>query len=47
MTSYGGLELVTRYFRNMNMRGRLGTALAAVPNDYGSARLARLVLGLF
>ena len=47
LTSYGGLELLTRYFRTMNVMSRLRTALATAPSDYGSARLALLVLGLF
>jgi hypothetical protein len=47
LTSYGGLELITRQFRTMNVMSRLRRALAAVPSDYGSARLALLVLGLF
>jgi hypothetical protein len=47
LTSYGGLELVARYFRQMNVVGRLRTALATVPSDFGSARLALLVVALF
>jgi hypothetical protein len=47
LTSYGGLEMSTRYFRTMNVMSRLRRALAAVPSDYGSARLALLVLGPF
>jgi hypothetical protein len=47
LTSYGGLELVGRYFRTMNVMGRLRAALAAVPSDYGSARLALLIVALF
>jgi hypothetical protein len=47
LASYGGLELLTRYFRTMNVMSRLRTALATAPSDYGSARLALLVLGLF
>jgi hypothetical protein len=47
LTSYGGLELVRRYFRNLALVARLRTALAAIPSDYGSARLALLVIGLF
>src|SRR5262245_53200840 len=47
LTSYGGLELVRRYVRNLAMVARLRTALAAIPSDYGSARLALLVMALF
>jgi hypothetical protein len=47
LTSYGGLELIRRYFRNRAIGARLRTALAALPSDYGSARLALLVIGLF
>jgi hypothetical protein len=47
LTSYGGLELVTRYCRKLALAGRLRRALAAIPSDYGSARLALLLLGLF
>jgi hypothetical protein len=47
LTSYGGLELVRRYFRNLAIGARLRTALAVIPSDYGSARLALLVIGLF
>jgi hypothetical protein len=47
LTSYGGLELVRRYVRNLAIVARLRTALAAIPSDYGSARLALLVMALF
>ena len=47
LTSYGGLELVRRYLRNVAIGPRLRAALAAIPSDYGSARLALLVIGLF
>jgi hypothetical protein len=47
LTSYGGLELVRRYVRNVAIVPRLRAALAAIPSDYGSARLALLVIGLF
>jgi hypothetical protein len=46
LTSYGGLELVHRYFRKLAIVTRLRAALAAIPSDYGSARLALLVIGL-
>jgi hypothetical protein len=47
LTSYGGLELFSRYFRKLAVVARLRRALAAIPSDYGSARLALLVLALF
>lgn len=47
LTSYGGLELFSRYFRKREMVARLRRALAAIPSDYGSARLAVLILALF
>ena len=47
LTSYGGLELVHRSFRKLAIVARLRTVLAAIPSDYGSTRLARLVIGLF
>jgi DDE family transposase len=47
LTSYGGLELVRRYLRTVATVPRLRAALAAIPSDYGSARLALLVIGLF
>src|SRR5512134_2976389 len=47
LTSYGGLELVRRYLGTLAIVGRLRTALAAIPSDYGSARLALLVIGVF
>jgi hypothetical protein len=47
LTSYGGLELFSRYFRKVAVIARLRRALAAIPNDYGSARLALLLVALF
>src|SRR5947208_15690568 len=47
LTSYGGLELFSRYFRKLGVVARLRRALAAIPSDYGSARLAVLLLALF
>jgi hypothetical protein len=47
LTSYGGLELARRYFRRLTIMTRLRAALAVIPSDYGSARLALLVIGLF
>src|SRR5262249_59857778 len=46
LTSYGGLELISRYFRKLEVVARLRRALAAIPSDYGSARLAVLVVAL-
>ncbi len=47
LTSYGGLELRTRYFRPLDVGARLRRALATIPSDDGSARLALLLLALF
>ena len=47
LTSYSGLELFSRYFRKLEVVARLRRALAELPSDYGSARLALLLLGLF
>ena len=47
LTSYAGLELVRRYVRKLEIVVRLRAALAAIPSDYGSARLALLVMGLY
>src|SRR5215510_8807967 len=47
LTSYGGLELLRRYFRTLAIGARLRAALVAIPSDYGSARLAVLIMGLF
>ena len=47
LTSYSGLELVGRYLRKLDIAVRLRRALSALPSDYGSARLALLVVGLF
>jgi hypothetical protein len=47
LTSYAGLELLMRYFRKFQIVTRLRGALAALPSDYGSVRLALLIVGLF
>src|SRR5262249_7510162 len=47
LTSSGGLDLFSRYFRKLEVVARLRRALAAIPSDYGSARLALLILALF
>jgi len=40
LTSYGGLELLRRYLRRLALPDRLRQACAALPSDYGGARLA-------
>src|SRR5262244_1925241 len=47
LTSYGGLELLRRYVRRLDLRRRLHAACAAAGGDYGGARLALLIMGLF
>ena len=47
LTSYGGLELLRRYLRRMDLAARLRHAFAGLPSDYGSARLALVLLALF
>jgi Transposase DDE domain group 1 len=47
LSSYSGLELLRRYVRRQGLAARLRTACAEVGGDYGSARLALLVLALF
>jgi hypothetical protein len=44
VTSYAGLELLRRYVRKADVFRRLRDAFAAIPSDYGGARLALLVL---
>src|SRR2546422_6609620 len=48
LTSYGGLELIRRYFRRLDLRRRTDQVLAAagVRSDYGSGRVLLLVLAL-
>src|SRR3989475_3637905 len=48
LTSYGGLELIRRYFRRLDLRRRADQVLAAagVRSDYGSGRVLLLVLAL-
>src|SRR5213593_1459274 len=46
LTSYGGLELVRRYVRRLDLPRRLQAACAALGGDYGGARLALLLLAL-
>src|SRR5437899_7741515 len=46
LTSYGGLELLRRYVRRIELPRRLKVACAALGGDYGGARLALLLLAL-
>src|SRR4030095_11533324 len=46
LTSYGGLELLRRYVRRVELPRRLQAACAALGGDYGGARLALLLLAL-
>src|SRR5215475_15728269 len=46
LTSYGGLELVRRYLRRIDLPRRLHAACATLGGDYGGARLALLLLAL-
>src|SRR3989304_1135568 len=47
LTSYGGLELLQRYVRQIDVVARLRQAFAGLRSDYGSARLALVVMALF
>jgi DDE family transposase len=47
LTSYGGLELLQRYLRQIDVVARLRRALAELRSDYGSARLVLVILSLF
>jgi len=47
LTSYGGLELLQRYLRQIDVCTRLRQAFAGLRSDYGSARLALVVMALF
>src|SRR6266478_1161966 len=46
LTSYGGLELLRRYVRRLELPRRLQAACAALGGDYGSSRLGLLLLAL-
>jgi hypothetical protein len=46
LTSYGGLELLQRYLRQLELPRRLRVACAALGGDYGGARLGLLLLAL-
>src|SRR5512132_3955885 len=49
LTSYGGLELLCRYFRLLGLHRRMRQAFAGygLGGDYGAGRLVRLVTALF
>lgn len=49
LSSYGGLELLSRFFRSLDVATRLREAFrgtGAEGGDYGAARLALVVIGL-
>ena len=48
LTSYGGLELVRRYFRLLGLHGRIRRAFSAygLGGDYGAGRLVVLIIAL-
>ena len=46
LTSYGGLELLRRYLRQLEIPRRLHAACTAVGGDYSGARLALLLMAL-
>src|SRR5947209_19789079 len=46
LTSYGGLELLRRYVRRLELPRRLQAACAVLAGDYGSALLALPLLAL-
>jgi hypothetical protein len=47
LTSSGGLESLQRYLRQVDVVSRLRAALRGLHSDYGSARLALVILALF
>jgi hypothetical protein len=47
LTSYGGLELLGRYLRQVDLGARLRHAFAGLRSDYGSGRIAMVLLALF
>ena len=47
LTSYGGLELLGRYLRQIDLGARLRQAFAGLRSDYGSGRIALVLLALF
>jgi hypothetical protein len=46
LTSYGGLELLRRYVRHLELPRRLNAACAAVGGDYRGSRLTLLLMAL-
>src|SRR3989449_8244110 len=46
LTSFGGLELLRRYVRRIELPRRLQAACAALGGDYGGGRLALLLLAV-
>ena len=46
LTSYGGLELLRRYVRRLDVPRRLHAACTALGGDYGGARVALLLIAL-
>jgi hypothetical protein len=47
LTSYGGLELLGRYLRPIDLEARLRQTFTGLRSDYGSARIALVLLALF
>ena len=49
LTSYGGLELLRRYFRRLDLPHRIRQAFSGsgLASDYGAGRLVLLVIALF
>jgi hypothetical protein len=47
LTSYGGLELLGRYLRRNDLVARLRQTFAGLRSDYGSPRIALVLLALF
>ena len=47
LTSYGGLELLGPYLRRNDLVARLRQTFAGLRSDYGSPRIALVLLALF
>src|SRR5262245_58310558 len=47
LTSYGGLELLGRYVHRVDLGARLRQAFTGLRSDYGSHRIALVLLALF
>jgi len=47
LTSYGGLELLGRYLHRIDLGARLRQAFTGLRSDYGSHRIALVLLALF